>query len=58
MKNKEYIYIYNEEQAFFYIERKLRPIDKGVNPKTNKIWYKFNRELTKPLFDEWCSREH
>ena len=55
---KEYIYIYNENQAFFYIENKLRPLEIGVNPNTNKRWYKFKRELTKPLFDKWCKREN
>ena len=55
---KEYIYIYNENQAFFYIENGLRPLETGVNPKTNKTWYKFKRDLTKELFDKWCKRVH
>lgn len=57
MDRKELIYIYDWKQAYFYMENGLMPIDRpGINPKTNSVYFIFNRTETKPLFDKWCTR--
>ena len=50
-------YIYNMEQAYFYIEKGVKPLGKPeVNPKTNKIFFKFNFDDTKEVYDLWCKK--
>lgn len=50
-------YIYNHEQAYYYMSRGVLPIDKPkINPKTNNIYFIFGTEETKQVYDEWCKR--
>lgn len=54
---KEYIYIYNIKQAQFYItEGDIKPTEIGISNKNNKIYFKFIREQTKNIFDQWCNQ--
>ncbi|SFJ61095.1 hypothetical protein SAMN02910355_3340 [Terrisporobacter glycolicus] len=57
MKSK-YISIFNEEEVKFYIMNDIFPCHMGYHDITGKKYYVFIRELTKPLFDEWCNRKH
>lgn len=58
MINKENIYIYNWQQACFYIQNGLNPIESpGFNKKSGNIYFIFERKATKPLFDMWCKRK-
>jgi|GEM_PF-1980805 len=51
--NGEMIYIYNPQQAYFYIEHKVRPLSVGVHKKTNAVYFVFDREKTRPLYTKW-----
>ncbi|MGL4655490.1 MAG: hypothetical protein ACRCWM_06370 [Sarcina sp.] len=49
-------YIYNIKQASFFIGRGIKPIDIGVNPKSNKVYVIFNREEISSCWGEWIER--
>lgn len=52
----DYIYIYNFEQAYFYIENKVRPTTVGKHDKTGNIYFKFKRDDTRKVYDIWVTR--
>ena len=55
---KDYRYIYNLQQAYFYIREGLTPIDEGKNLKTNKRFYKFkDSENLQQIFRKWCNKK-
>jgi hypothetical protein len=50
-------YIYNLEQAYFYIENKVRPIlPPKLHNKTNHIFFIFNTEETEEVYKLWCEQ--
>lgn len=53
----EYIYIYNFEQAYFYIENGVRPLSIDKHNKTGNIYFKFNKETTRKVYDTWVTRD-
>jgi hypothetical protein len=53
--NKEYKYIYNSEQANFYMQHNIMTLGTGINPKTNMVWYKFSTEETQEVYYKWCA---
>jgi hypothetical protein len=50
------VYIYNPEQASFYISRGVKLLDTGINKRTNKIWFKFGYYESSDAYFEWCTR--
>lgn len=50
---KEFVYIYNLKQANFYINSGIKAVEIGVHSKTNKTYFKFIREETRQLFQQW-----
>jgi len=57
-KNKDKVmYIYNPLQANFYMSKGIKPLGTGINPKTNRIWYKFSFNETLEAYSEWCKRK-
>ena len=56
MENLEVVYIYNMEQAFFYIKHKIYPIDMGTHSDTQRFYFKFIRKDTQLCYVEWKKR--
>lgn len=54
---KKYMYIYNLQQALFFIQNKLIPTEISISKKTKKVYFKFIRdEKTEQVFSEWVER--
>ncbi|NMM65539.1 hypothetical protein HBE96_23460 [Clostridium sp. P21] len=52
-------YIYNLQQAYFYIQNGVLPLDPpAINHNTNKVYFTFNNEKTKEVYKLWCDRKH
>lgn len=50
-------YIYNLDQAYFYIENGIRPIEPPHQHQvTHKIYFTFDNEETRGVYDKWCNR--
>jgi frataxin-like iron-binding protein CyaY len=47
------IYIYNKEQALFYINNGVFAIDSGKHYASNKQFWVFNRQATNNVFKLW-----
>lgn len=47
------VYIYNTEQARFYISNGVNPIDLGVNKITKKPYYVFDYYGSAEIWDMW-----
>jgi hypothetical protein len=57
MKKSGFVYIYNPQQAAFYISKGMEVKDTGINKTTNKVWYKFGYQETSEVYSEWCNRK-
>lgn len=56
MKNKKY-YIYNWEQAYFYMKNGIMPLERpGVHPNGN-VYFVFSDEDTKEVYNKWCNKK-
>ena len=55
--DKDFVYIYNPEQAYFYIENKVRPRTVGKHDKTGNIYFKFLRSDTREVFRIWMNKD-
>lgn len=54
---KEFRYIYNMEQANFYLQNGLTPIGVGIGGK-NEVFLKFiDGEVLQTVFKKWCARK-
>jgi hypothetical protein len=54
---KEFIYIYNIQQATYYMcDCNIKPVEIGKN-REGKIFFRFVRAETKAAFDGWCNRK-
>lgn len=53
-----FVYIYNLDQAYFYIKNNIRPISIDRNPRTNKIFFQFKKEDTVIKYQEWCGNSN
>ena len=56
--NNVKMYIYNYEQAYFYmVECGIKPLERpGINPNTNTIYFVFEKEEPRRAWDKWCNR--
>ena len=52
------LYIYNPEQAKFYINNGVRVINTGIHYKTKMTFWVFNYNEAQPAFIKWCNRSH
>ena len=50
-------YIYNPEQATFYINNKIKVISVGVHYKTNKMFWIFDFNDTKDVYIKWLNNK-
>ena len=50
------IYIYNKEQALFYINSNLELLDIGVHNRTNKPFWVFRYDQHKKIFGKWINK--
>ena len=58
MMNDIKMYIYNYEQAYYYmVECGIKPIERlGINKNTNTIYFVFNKAETTEAYSRWCNR--
>ncbi len=57
MNNKKYIY--NLDQAYFYIQNGVRPIETPQKHfTTNKIFFVFDFNATQKVYEKWCNQKH
>lgn len=50
------IYIYNYQQAYYYISRGAIPIAKPeVHNTTKRVYFTFNYDDVQELYHEWCN---
>lgn len=48
------VYIYNLDQAYFYIRKGLNPIyPPNVNSKSKMIYFVFDKKESNPIYTEW-----
>ena len=50
------VYIYNKDQALFYMKSNLELLDIGVHNKTNKPFWVFRYDEHKKIFGKWINR--
>lgn len=56
---KEYRYIYNPQQALFYIKQGLVPKNIATNSRTNKQYYMFkDSEVLQNIYRLWINRKY
>lgn len=55
MTNKKYIY--NPQQASFFIEKGVRCTNTGVNPSTGRVYWEFDYYECQDAYEEWNSRK-
>ena len=54
MKKSNKTYVYNPEQAKFYIANGATVLDTGIHYKTHKVFWVFDFNATTPIFHKWC----
>lgn len=54
MKKSNKTYVYNPEQAKFYIANGATVLDTGIHYKTHKVFWVFDFNATTPIFHQWC----
>lgn len=55
--DSELIFIYNLEQAYFYIREGLTPLyPPRENPNTKMVYFVFNKRLSNPIYSKWLER--
>lgn len=54
-ENNNAIYIYNTEQAYFYIKQGLEPIWVDKHTTTGKIYFVFNKKESNSIYTKWLS---
>lgn len=51
------IYIYNPNQAKFYIAEKCNVIGTGIHSETKKVYWIFDREKITDAYEKWCNNK-
>ena len=55
--NNNLIYIYNLEQAYFYIREGLTPLyPPRENPNSKMVFFVFNKQDSNSLYTEWLNK--
>ena len=54
MKKSNKTYVYNPEQAKFYIANGATVLDTGIHYKTHKVFWVFDFNATTEIFHKWC----
>lgn len=58
MKNNDEVYIYNLEQAYFYIRQGLTPLyPPRENLRTHMVHFIFDKKKSNPIYTKWLSRD-
>ena len=53
--NKVYVYDMNKAK-FFMVDKGIKPISQGINPRTHKMYFVFDYFEQRSAFDEWVKR--
>ena len=53
---ERYVFIYNPEQASFYMSQGIIAKATGIHPTTKRIWYKFSFQESSDVYDKWCKK--
>ena len=56
MNKSNKVYIYNKDQALFYMQKGLLPLDIGVHSRTNKPFWCFNYQDHRKFFGAWINK--
>ena len=59
MNNKinDKVYIYNLEQAYFYIRKGLTPLcPPKENPNSKMVYFTFDKINSNPIYSEWLEK--
>jgi hypothetical protein len=57
MSRKDLIYIYNLEQAYFYIREKLTPLfPPDINPNSGKVYFVFDKVESNSIYTKWLEK--
>lgn len=51
------IYIYNKDQALFYINNGVFAVDTGTHKKSKNEFWVFNRQATNSVFKLWMQNK-
>ncbi|MCI1958988.1 MAG: hypothetical protein LKJ25_05110 [Clostridia bacterium] len=49
-------YIYNPQQAKYYIEHGVLPLDVDIHYRTHRKFWVFDTEATAEVYDMWCEK--
>ena len=53
---ERYVFIYNPEQASFYMQNGVMAKSTGIHPKTKRVWFKFGFDDSSDVYGQWCVR--
>lgn len=57
MNKDDLIYIYNLEQAYFYIRRNANPLyPPSINPNSKMVFFTFSKQDTNELYTIWLNK--
>lgn len=57
-KEIRYVYIYNLEQAYYYIKHDVKPVFIDRHPTTNKTYFQFRKGDTRDIYQKWCDKNN
>lgn len=49
-------YIYNPQQAKYYIEHGVLPLDVDIHYRTHRRFWVFSKEATEEVYSMWCEK--
>ena len=52
----DFLYIYNVEQANYYIQEGVNPVGVGINDRTKAVYFKFIRKETNNVYGLWLTK--
>lgn len=55
---KNYVYIYNLQQAYFYIREGLTPITTDKHKKTGMIFFVFDKKESNSIYTKWLNKKN
>lgn len=57
MKNEDLVYIYNLEQAYFYIRQGLTPLyPPKRNSNSKMVYFVFDKKQSNPIYTKWLHK--
>lgn len=53
---EKYVFIYNLDQAYFYIRNGVNPVYIDKHERTKNVYFQFIKDATNSLYTEWLNR--